>query len=273
MGARMRTVTMRPPDSTTSVGSDSWNRQNQLNGMPQVEARVWTRLSAVVGLHLVDALLVLVPLFFRDQQLGQGPVDAFHQGIGRQPGAEHQLAGAVQQAGRAAPAAAVLRRPAASSRCAGPDGRLPGAADDAHQIGPAGGKRIPAGAGDPAQGGQQLGVLHGGAGGLARRRRPRRASCWSSGKAVQRLVDPERGRERQAGLPAVEVSRHRITTLPWPARHQSASSTITGAWSEAPLPLRSSRSIDAPVTRAARAGEARTKSIRMPSFLGKRSWV
>ena len=52
-----------------------------------------------------------------------------------------------------------------------------------------------------------------------------------------------------------------------------ASSTITGAWSEAPLPLRSCRSITAPVTRFASAGEASTKSIRIPSRRGKRSWV
>lgn len=50
-------------------------------------------------------------------------------------------------------------------------------------------------------------------------------------------------------------------------------STITGAWSLAPLPLRSSRSIDAPVTRAASAGEAIAKSMRMPWRLGKRSCV
>lgn len=52
---------------------------------------------------------------------------------------------------------------------------------------------------------------------------------------------------------------------------QSASSTTTGAWSEAPFPLRSSRSIAAPSTRAASTGEARTKSIRMPRFLANRS--
>ena len=45
-------------------------------------------------------------------------------------------------------------------------------------------------------------------------------------------------------------------------RRQSASVTITGAWSEAPLPLRSSRSIDASATRSARAGEPSAKTIR-----------
>ena len=51
-------------------------------------------------LHLVDAFLVPVPLFLRDQQLGQRAVDPLHQGVGGQPGAEHQLARAVQQRGR-----------------------------------------------------------------------------------------------------------------------------------------------------------------------------
>ena len=50
-----------------------------------------------------------------------------------------------------------------------------------------------------------------------------------------------------------------------------ARSTITGAWSLAPLPLRSSRSISAPVVRAASAGDPSTKSIRMPSRRGNRS--
>ncbi len=58
-----------------------------------------------------------------------------------------------------------------------------------------------------------------------------------------------------------------------PSVRQSASSTTTGAWSLAPLPLRSSRSMRAPPTRAARAGEPSTKSIRMPSRRGKRSCV
>ena len=38
---------------------------------------------------------------------------------------------------------------------------------------------------------------------------------------------------------------------------------MTGAWSLAPVPPRSSRSISAPVTRAANAGEPSTKSMRM----------
>ena len=49
-----------------------------------------------------------------------------------------------------------------------------------------------------------------------------------------------------------------------------ARSTITGAWSLAPWPARSSRSIPAPVTRAARAGEPSTKSMRMPRLRSKR---
>ena len=41
-------------------------------------------------------------------------------------------------------------------------------------------------------------------------------------------------------------------------------STITGAWSLAPLPARSSLSMKAPVTRFAKDGLPRTKSMRMP---------
>ena len=51
---------------------------------------------------------------------------------------------------------------------------------------------------------------------------------------------------------------------------QSARSTITGAWSLAPLPARSSRSISAPVTRVAKAGEPSTKSMRIPRLRSKR---
>ena len=47
-------------------------------------------------------------------------------------------------------------------------------------------------------------------------------------------------------------------------------STITGAWSLAPLPARSSRSMKAPVTRAAKDGLPRTKSMRMPRLRSKR---
>ena len=45
-------------------------------GRPGVDAA-----QAVVGPCLVDAFLVPFALFLRDQQLGQGPVDPFHQGI------------------------------------------------------------------------------------------------------------------------------------------------------------------------------------------------
>ena len=51
---------------------------------------------------------------------------------------------------------------------------------------------------------------------------------------------------------------------------QSASSTITGAWSLAPVPARSSRSISAPVTRVAKAAEPSTKSMRIPRLRSKR---
>src|SRR5699024_3136054 len=52
-----------------------------------------------------------------------------------------------------------------------------------------------------------------------------------------------------------------------------SSPTMTGAWSLAPLPLRSSRSIAAAVTRSARPADPRTKSIRIPRRFGKaRRW-
>ncbi len=53
-------------------------------------------------------------------------------------------------------------------------------------------------------------------------------------------------------------------------RRQSARSTITGAWSEAPLPARSSRSMNAPVTSFAKPGFPSTKSIRIPRLRSKR---
>ena len=78
--------------------------------------------------------------------------------------------------------------------------------------------------------------------------------------------------QARGGRPAQQrFVRHRLRHSRGQARQ--ASSTTTGAWSLAPLPLRSSRSISAPITRAASAGEARTKSIRIPSRRGKRSWV
>jgi hypothetical protein len=41
--------------------------------------------DAVAGIDQVDAFLVPVPLLLGDQQLGQGPVDAFDQRVRRQP--------------------------------------------------------------------------------------------------------------------------------------------------------------------------------------------
>jgi hypothetical protein len=52
-----------------------------------------------------------------------------------------------------------------------------------------------------------------------------------------------------------------------------ANSTNAGAWSLGALPLRSSRTISACVTRCASAGEPRMKSMRMPRFLGNRNCV
>ena len=102
-------------------------------------------------------------------------------------------------------------------------------------------------------------------------------------RLVQRCEDLGLDEDRGHGL--VRTARHPGTVTPGcdrtegPARtrgrrqRQPSSCTTTGAWSLAPVPLRSSRSIAAPVTRAASAGEASTKSIRMPCFLGNRSCV
>ena len=54
-------------------------------------------------------------------------------------------------------------------------------------------------------------------------------------------------------------------------RHHPAISSTTGTWSDGALPLRSLRSMVAPVTRAASAGVAYVRSMRMPSFRGNRS--
>ena len=185
--------------------------RNAPRGRPGVDPA-----QAIVRAHLINAFLVLVPLFFRDQQLGQGPVDAFHQGIGGQPGAEDQLAGAVQQpvglrGGRG-------RRTSAAS-CAAPARRVPAVAGAAttrtRSVRPVG-NGSPSGPGDAAQGRQELGVLHGRAGRLAGAGGPQ-GFLLLLGERLEGLVDPERGRERQPGLSVVDVPRHWITTLPWPA--------------------------------------------------------
>ena len=64
------------------------------------------------------------------------------------------------------------------------------------------------------------------------------------------LIDTERGLGADPGLDLyrrTERCRRRVGC--------QSTSTMTGTWSEAPLPLRSSRSICAPLTRAASAGE------------------
>jgi len=48
-------------------------------------------------------------------------------------------------------------------------------------------------------------------------------------------------------------------------------STTTGTWSLGPSPFRSSRAMCASATSSAKAGFARMKSMRIPSFFGKRS--
>ena len=91
---------------------------------------------------------------------------------------------------------------------------------------------------------------------------------------------PVREHHRDLGLARVGAVEHQgqqraVVGADGPSgphrRPPQPSWTRTGAWSDAPLPLRSSRSIAASVTRAARAGEASTKSIRMPSRRANRS--
>lgn len=89
------------------------------------------------------------------------------------------------------------------------------------------------------------------------------AASSAPGRAVN-------SRTRSRAPSAVATLKSRVTSV---CTAQSSSSTTTGAWSEAPLPLRSSRSMAAPATRLARAGEPSTKSIRMPCRFGKRSCV
>ena len=100
-----------------------------------------------------------------------------------------------------------------------------------------------------------------------------------------RLPGAQHLRAPHAGLGRPDADRHqrgvghvgrrvpRMCPETPPSARQSASSTTTGAWSLAPLPFRSSRSIRAPDTRRCSAGEQRAKSIRMPSRRGKRSCV
>lgn len=84
-----------------------------------------------------------------------------------------------------------------------------------------------------------------------------------------------------AGAAIILIGWALVLTLPWTVSDrrrpgsQSARSTMTGAWSDAPLPWpseppRSSRSTHAPVTRPATAGEPSSRSIRMPRFRSNR---
>ena len=74
----------------------------------------------------------------------------------------------------------------------------------------------------------------------------------------------------------LRLRRRLLNHRRWPplldhlSRWPQSRSTMTGAWSQAPLPARSSRSMKAPVTRSASDGVPRTKSIRMPRLRSKR---
>ena len=97
--------------------------------------------------------------------------------------------------------------------------------------------------------------------------RPARCGCrpgrarrgtWRSGRRRSRWLRRRRRRILGSSQSFPQTSAHSM-------------STTTGAWSLGLLPLRSSRSIQAELTRFASAGEASTKSMRMPRFLGKLS--
>src|SRR5512132_3622891 len=67
-----------------------------------------------------------------------------------------------------------------------------------------------------------------------------------------------------AGSPLVNGVDGGGTTGPMAPSGAGSRSMITGAWSLGPLPLRAWRSTQAARTRSATAGEASTRSIRMP---------
>ena len=91
-------------------------------------------------------------------------------------------------------------------------------------------------------------------------------------------VDPTPG---DSTVDGVVVGYHDASgshTVTWIGHHdlldglltRQSRSTTTGAWSEAPCPARSSRSMNAPVTRSASGGVASTKSIFRPRSRSKR---
>src|SRR6478736_2033871 len=202
MPARMRTVTMWPSASTTSVGSDSWKRQNQLNGMPHVDALVWTRLRPSWARTSSMRSWCLSRCSSGISSWARGPWMPSIRALAASPARRTSWLG--QYSNRSGCGAAAVPDLTASS--VAPDG----ARDNAHQIGPAGGKRIPVGPGDAAQGRQQLGVLHSGAGRLAGAGGLQGLPLLF-GERLEGLVDPKRGRERQPGLSVVDAPRHWIT--------------------------------------------------------------
>ena len=128
----------------------------------------------VTGVDAVDACLVPVALVHGDEQVRERSVDTFHEGVGRQSCPDDQLAGAVKQP----PGVGVVPV----------SGRNP---RDADQIGAAGGERVPALAGDPSEGSEQLGIFDGGprtAAGTARHE----LQPLVLGERLERFVDAQR---------------------------------------------------------------------------------
>ncbi len=100
---------------------------------------------------------------------------------------------------------------------------------------------------------------------LRARGRSRRRAVSPARRSHRRL--PRLRRREQPHVVGPPALRARLLTRPG---SHSLRSTTTGAWSEAPCPARSSRSMNAPVTRGANEGVASTKSIFSPRSRSKR---
>ncbi|BCW52072.1 hypothetical protein StoSoilB13_44140 (plasmid) [Arthrobacter sp. StoSoilB13] len=165
-------------------------------------------LGFLPGVDAIDPRLVLVPLRNRNQQIGQRAVHTIHEGIRCQPGANHQLAGAVKQPSGVV-GVLILGRRAGGGICGTVRRSVPPARDarHSHQISPAGGEGVPARPGDAAQRGLELSVFDGGPGpDLAAVRHE--LALLLRRKRLKGLVDAQGRRERQSCLAPIQVSSH-----------------------------------------------------------------
>ena len=235
----MRTVTIRPSDSTTSVGSDSLNRQNQLKGMPQVDARVCTRPSPECARASSMRSWCLSRCSSGMSSCASGPWMPSIRALAASParstswlGQYSSRSGAPESGAPASGLPASRMSPAAvpPEARAGPRDR-----NDPDQIRRTGGERVPARAGDAAEGGQQFGVFDGRPGNAPGPRRAQGTLLFLR-EGFQGFVDPQRGGERQPGLAAVEVARHRTTSLPWAAPISRSAPRSRGRGPRRPCP-------------------------------------